>query len=150
MVDWLTVSNAELSPNWRGTEMQGGRGKREIILIATLSPPEWPCEREIILVATLSPCTTRMAPQRGRLYLSLYTVTTRMSPALSWAAMRAIFNVSLIAKDKVTKTVSTDHTFFEERGEPKRNRTEVPLLNTSLNSLTLGQTDSRTSLAAGC
>ena len=38
------------------------------------------------------------------------------------------FNVSLIVRDKVTnKTVSTDHN-FEEKGEAKRNRTEVLLL----------------------
>ena len=36
-------------------------------------------------------------------------------------------NVSLIVRDKVTKTVSTTTT-FDEKGEPKRIRTEVPLL----------------------
>ena len=36
-----------------------------------------------------------------------YTVTTRMTPALRWAAMRAI----LIVRDKVTRIVSTDHNF---------------------------------------
>ena len=38
------------------------------------------------------------------------------------------FNVPLIVRDKVTRQVSTDHNLFEERGEPKRNRTEVLLL----------------------
>ena len=39
------------------------------------------------------------------------------------------FNVSLIARVKVTnKTVSRDHNLFEEKGEPKRFRTEVILL----------------------
>ena len=38
------------------------------------------------------------------------------------------FNVSLIVKDKVTKTMSTDHNLFEEKGDPKLNRTEVILL----------------------
>ena len=51
-----------------------------------------------------------------------YTVTTRMTRALRWAAMsESHFNVSLIVK-----TASTDTT-FEEKGEPKRIRTEVPL-----------------------
>ena len=34
------------------------------------------------------------------------------------------FNVSLIVRDKVTR-LSTDHNLFEEKGEPKRYRTEV-------------------------
>ena len=37
------------------------------------------------------------------------------------------FNVSLIAKDKVTRQCPQTTT-FEEKGEPKRIRTEVPLL----------------------
>ena len=32
-----------------------------------------------------------------------YTVTTRMIPAFRWAAMRALFNVSLAVRDKVTR-----------------------------------------------
>ena len=46
--------------------------------------------------------------------------------------MRAIFNVSSIARDKVTKTT----TFFEEKGKPERNRAEVLLLTTRPNRLT--------------
>ena len=37
------------------------------------------------------------------------------------------FNVSLIVRDKVTRQCPQTIT-FEERGEPKRIRTEVPLL----------------------
>ena len=37
------------------------------------------------------------------------------------------FNVSLIVRDKVTKQYPQTTT-FEEKGEPKRTRTEVPLL----------------------
>ena len=37
------------------------------------------------------------------------------------------FNVSLIVKDKVTRHCP-QATAFEKKGEPKRNRTEVPLL----------------------
>ena len=43
------------------------------------------------------------------------------------------FNVSLIVRDKVTRQRS-QITTFEEKGEPKRIRTEVPLLT----SLTAG------------
>ena len=39
------------------------------------------------------------------------------------------FNVSLIVRDKVARRLSPPiTTFFEERGEPKRTRTEVLLL----------------------
>ena len=50
-----------------------------------------------------------------------------MIPALRWAEMRAIFNVSLIVRDKV-KRQCPQTTTLEEKGEPKRIRTEVPLL----------------------
>ena len=64
---------------------------------------------------------------RGRLYTYRYTVTTRMSPALRQAAMRAIndFNVSVASDGQSHKTVSTNHNLCEEKGEPKRYRTEV-------------------------
>ena len=53
----------------------------------------------------------------GRLYTYRYTVTTRMTPALRWAAMRAI-----LMSQECPQT-----TTFEEKGEPKQIRTEVPL-----------------------
>ena len=59
-------------------------------------------------------------------YIDSYTVTTRMTPALRWAAM-SHFNVSLIVRDKVTR-LCPQTTTFDEKGEPKRIRTEVPLL----------------------
>ena len=39
------------------------------------------------------------------------------------------FNVSLIVRDKVTRQCPQTTT-FEEKGEPKRIRTEIPLLTT--------------------
>ena len=36
--------------------------------------------------------------------------------------------VSLIVRDTVTKSVSTNHNHFEEKGEPKQYQTEVLLL----------------------
>ena len=62
---------------------------------------------------------------RGRLYTYRYAVTTRMIPALRWAAMRAIFNVSVKTDGQSHKTVSTNHKLFEEKGEVKWYRTEV-------------------------
>ena len=55
---------------------------------------------------------------RGRLYTYRYTVTTRMIPALKC-------NVSVGSDGQSHKTVSTNHNHFEEKGEPKRYRTEV-------------------------
>ena len=63
----------------------------------------------------------------GRLYTYRYTVTTRMTPALKMGRDESHCNVSFIVRDKVTKTVSTNHNPFEEKGEPKRYRTEVLL-----------------------
>ena len=61
---------------------------------------------------------------RGRLYTDCYPVTTRMTSALRWAAMRAILMFHN-CEGQSHKTVSTDHNLFEEKGEPKRYRTEV-------------------------
>ena len=67
---------------------------------------------------------------RGRLYRYRYTITTRMIPALRWAAMMSHFNVSVGSGGQSHKTVSTNHNLFEEKGEPKRYRTEIlPLTN---------------------
>ena len=74
---------------------------------------------------------------RGRLYTYRYSVTTRMTPALRWAAMRAIFFLCFITgRDKVARQYR-QFTTFEGKGEPKQIRTEVPLL-TSLTALPLG------------
>ena len=51
-----------------------------------------------------------------------------LTPALRWAAMRVILNVSYIVRDKVTRLCRQTTTLLEEKGEPKRIRTEVPLL----------------------
>ena len=37
-------------------------------------------------------------------YTYRYTVATRMSPALKWAVMRAILNVSLIVRDNFRRS----------------------------------------------
>ena len=61
---------------------------------------------------------------RGRLYTYRYTATTRMIPALRWAAMRAILMSSVGSDGQSHKTVHKLQ-LFEEKGEPKRYRTEV-------------------------
>ena len=58
-----------------------------------------------------------------------------MIPALRWAAMRAILMFSVGSDGQSDRTASTNHNLFEEKGEPKRYRTEVPPL-TSLTGLT--------------
>ena len=50
--------------------------------------------------------------EEGDLYTYRYTVTTRMIPALRWAAMRALFNVSVGSDGQSHKTVSTNHNLF--------------------------------------
>ena len=47
---------------------------------------------------------------RGRLYTYRYTITTRMTSALRWAAMRAILMFHN-CKGHSDKTVSTNHNF---------------------------------------
>ena len=70
-------------------------------------------------------------------YIYRYTVTTRVTPALRWAAMRAIFSVTLIVRDKVIRQCP-QNTVFEEKGDLKRIRTDVRLSAYQPNSLPLG------------
>ena len=74
--------------------------------------------------------------ERGRLlYLSLHCHHQNDS-CIKMGSDESQFNVSLIVRDKVTRQCP-ETKIFEEKGEPKRIRTEVPLL-----ALPLGQTDS--------
>ena len=60
----------------------------------------------------------------GRVYTCRYTVTTRMTCIKMGSDKSHFFNVSLIVRDKVTRQCPQTTT-FEEKGEPKRYRTEV-------------------------
>ena len=60
--------------------------------------------------------------EEGIIYTYRYTVTTRMTSALRWAAMTAILMFHNCERQ------SHKTTTFEEKGEPERIRTEVPLL----------------------
>ena len=60
---------------------------------------------------------------RGRLYTYRYTVTTGMT-CIKVGAMRAILMFHN-CEGQSHKTVSTNHNLSEEKGEPKRYRTEV-------------------------
>ena len=53
--------------------------------------------------------------ERGRLYTCRYTVTTRMTSALRWAAILMFNNF----KGQSHKTVCPQTATFEEKGEPK-------------------------------
>ena len=67
--------------------------------------------------------------ERGRLYTCRCTVTTAMSSCVKMGSDESHFNVSLIVKDKVTRLRQCLlTTTFEEKVEPKRIRTKVPLL----------------------
>ena len=75
----------------------------------------------------------------GGLYTYRYTVTTRMTYALKWAAMRAILMFHN-CEGQSHKTVSTDHTFCRERrAEADSNRGPSAY---QPNILPLGQTGS--------
>ena len=60
------------------------------------------------------------------IYLSLHCHQQNGS-CIKMGSDESHFNVSLIVRDKVTRQCSQT-TPFEEKGEPKRIRTEVPLL----------------------
>ena len=70
-----------------------------------------------------------------------YTVTTRMIPALRWAAMRAILMFHDCEGQSLDRQCPQT-TNFEEKGEPKRYRTEV-LTAYQPTALPLGQTGSQ-------
>ena len=79
--------------------------------------------------------------KRESIYLSYrYTVTTRMT-CIKMGGDESHFNVSLIVRDKVTRQCPQTTT-FEEKGEPKRYRTEVLPLTSLYTALPLGQTGS--------
>ena len=63
---------------------------------------------------------------RGRSYLSLHCHHQNDS-CIQMGSDESHFNVSLIVRDKVTRQCP-QITTFEEKGEPKQIRTEVPLL----------------------
>ena len=52
---------------------------------------------------------------RGRLYTYRYTVTTRMIPALRWAAMRGILMFHSKVRDKVTGQCPQTTTFLKRK-----------------------------------
>ena len=69
--------------------------------------------------------------EREIIYLLLHCHHQNDS-CIKMASDKSLFNVSLIVRDKVTRQCPQT-TIFEEKGEPKRIRTEVSLLT----SLTL-------------
>ena len=62
---------------------------------------------------------------RGRLYTYRYTVTTQNDSCIKTGSDESHFNVSVGSDGQRHKTLSTNHNLFEEKGEPKRYRTEV-------------------------
>ena len=64
--------------------------------------------------------------KRDIIYISLHCHHLNDS-CIKMGSDESHFNVSLIVRDKVTRQYPQTTT-FEEKGEPKRYRTEVPLL----------------------
>ena len=61
-----------------------------------------------------------------RLYTCCYTVTTRIiQDCIKMGSDESHFNVSVGNDGQSQRTVSTNHNIFEQKGEPKRYRTEV-------------------------
>ena len=80
--------------------------------------------------------------KRETVYLSLHCHHQNDS-CMKMGSDESHFNVSVGSDGQSHRTVSTNHNLFEEKGEPKRYRTEVlPLTNP--NALPLGQTGSLT------
>ena len=76
-------------------------------------------------------------------YTYRYTVNTRMT-CIKMGSDESHFNVSLIVRDKVTRPCLQTAT-VEEKGDPKRYRTEVPSAYHP-DALPLGQTGSQSML----
>ena len=62
--------------------------------------------------------------ERGIIYLSLHCHHQNDS-CIKMGSDESHFNVSVGSDRQSHKTVSTNHNLFEEKGEPKRYRTEV-------------------------
>ena len=77
---------------------------------------------------------------RGRLYTYRYTVTTRMIPALRWAAMRAILMFQQEVMDKVTGQCPQTTTFLKRK--ESRSGIEPRSFAYQPNALPLGHTGS--------
>ena len=76
--------------------------------------------------------------KREIIYLSLHCHHQNDS-CIKMGSDKSHFDVSLIVRDKVTRQCLQTRT-FEEKGEPKRIRTEVPLQLQPVPALPLGQT----------
>ena len=68
-----------------------------------------------------------MRGEREIIYLSLHC-HHQNDFCIKIGSDKTYFNVSLIVRDKVTRRCVYTNTSFEEKGEPKQIRTEVPLL----------------------
>ena len=77
---------------------------------------------------------------RGRLYTYRYTVTTR----IKMGSDESHFNVSVGSEGQSHRTVSTNHNLFDEKGDPKRYRTEVLPLTSLKPVLNWANVSSRT------
>ena len=64
---------------------------------------------------------------RGRLYIPIANCHHQNDSCVKMGSDESQFNVSLTVRDKVARQCPQT-TIFEEKGEPKRIRTEVPLL----------------------
>ena len=63
--------------------------------------------------------------EEGKLYTYRYNCHHQNDSCIKMGSDESHFNVSVGSDGQSHKTVSTNHNHFEEKGEPKRYRTEV-------------------------
>ena len=111
----------------------------------TYTPPDsifdGPVTNLLSILCILIEILSRAHPKGGRQTLIVLNLALLVVVFLSDGAAGMAFK-GLIVRDKVYKTVSTNHNLFEGKGEPKRIQTEALLL-TTLTPLPLGQTGSQ-------
>ena len=84
-----------------------------------------------------------MGGERDYIYIPLHYIHQNDS-CIKMGSDESYFNVSVGSDGQSHKTVSTNHNLFEEKGEPKRYRTEVLPLTSLKPVLNWANVSSRT------
>ena len=122
-VDWL---NAEL-PQLAGTEIPEGekRGRLCLTLHCHHQNDDYTWRYTVTTRMMTIPNPTQSPPEWW-LYLTLHC-RHRNDSCVKDGQRCELFQCFINCEGHSQKTMATNHNLFEEKGEPKRNRTEVPL-----------------------
>ena len=113
LIGWLNWFNADCLRRGKG-------GDRD--------PRRWGKEKTVIINESIHKAQNLVRGDFSkRVYLTLHC-HHQEDCCIKMGGDESRFNVSLIVRDKVTRQCPQTTTTFEEKREPKRNRTEVPLL----------------------